>query len=175
LSQFADAQQKLAAIRHRDLEWNATMANQALADMEAMTGLGPIFPRIQIPRSAGTMTFNNIKVDNSNIGALNTGNVRQIDASVTALNQAGGGLASEALRKLTQAVLDEPNIDTATKNGLVEQIAFLGAQAATPKAERKPGMIKMTIAAIGTTANTIKSVAGAWNAVAPVLKGWFGE
>ena len=44
------------------------------------------------------MIFNNIKVENSVVGAINTGNVQAIDLSLTNLHNAGNDTARDALK-----------------------------------------------------------------------------
>ena len=70
------------------------MENRAAADLESIVGLPGMLPRIQIPPlPSAPLTLNNIKVDNSVVGSINTGNVRAIDVNLTYLYGAGNDKA----------------------------------------------------------------------------------
>jgi hypothetical protein len=65
---------------------NATVLNNLSAEMEVATGIPGLCPRIEIPKppplQQSPVTFNNIRVDSSVIGSINTGQVKQIDVSM---------------------------------------------------------------------------------------------
>lgn len=171
--QRAHAEQQALAlqlVRH-----SMAMANQALADMESVTGLYGLNPRIQIPNMpvTGPVTFNNFKLDNSTVGAINTGNVHTIDTTVTALRTAGIANAAKALHDFTQAVLGDKTLTAVQKNELLEQVAFLSEQAVSSK-ERKPGMIMATLDGITKMAAAVSGIAAAWHAAEPIIRGIFG-
>ena len=152
------------------------MANHALAEMDAITGI-PSGIRINIPPpppSSNPVTFNNIRVDNSVVGAINTGNVKAIDVSLSHLHDGGNDKAKSALQNLTQATIDDRTISAEQKNELIEQIAFLSSQAAAPAQDRKSGLIKASLGAVNTTAQTVGGIATAWQAAEPILKSIFG-
>jgi hypothetical protein len=81
---------------------------------------------------------------------------------------------AQAMTDLTNAILDASEISETQKNEVLEQIAFLSAQASAPAAERKPGMIKTVVNAVKESASVVSSVAGAWAALEPLLDGHFG-
>ena len=80
------------------------------------------------PIPQGPPVLNNIKVDNSVIGSINTGNVRSIDVSLTYLHSAGNDKTKDALKTLTEVILSDVSITDVQKNELVEQVAFLSVQ-----------------------------------------------
>src|SRR5262245_41012755 len=86
--------EKLDAIISRQVELNAAMANFAIAEMESIVGMPGLLPRMEMPRrppvvQSGPVTFNNIRVDRSVIGALNTAEVTSIDVNLSNLHNAG--------------------------------------------------------------------------------------
>lgn len=81
---------------------------------------------------------------------------------------------ADRLADLTNAVLNADGTDEATKNELLEQIAFLTQQASAQPEERKPGMLRAILATVKEGTGAISSAAGAWSAVEPLLKGHFG-
>ena len=171
--QKAHAEQNFVALQYA--RHQMAMANQALADMEAVTGLHGLNPRIQIPDmpTMGPVTLNNFKLDNSTVGTINTGNVHTIDTTVTALRKAGIEDAAKALHDFTQAVIADSSLTTEQKNELIEQVAFLSEQAVSSK-ERKPKMIMAALDGITKTAAAVTTVAAAWHAAEPIIRAIFG-
>ncbi len=172
--QTAHAAQQSAQLQQ--LRHSMAMMNYAEEMMWSMVGFGPGPRRVQIPSmpATGPVTLNNIKLDNSVVGAINTGNVRDIDVKLGELQAAGLDKLSDAIAVLTQAIATDVKAGREEKDALLEQIAFLSAQAAAAAPQRKPGMIRAAMAAISNTATTITSVVGAWKACEPLLKKVFG-
>jgi len=79
------------------------------------------------------------------------------------------------LKALTEAALAEKAINDAQRNELLEQIAFLSSQAVAPQQERKPGLIRPTMAAIGLTTATLGGMCDLWMKAEPILKTIFGS
>jgi hypothetical protein len=151
------------------------MQNQAAAEMESVVGLPGLLPRIKIPpMPPAPVTLNNIKFDNSVVGAVNTGFVRDIEVNLTHLHNDGNEKATDALKALTEAILRDPSVDTTHKNDLVEQIAFLSEQAVLAAKDRKSGLIKRTLGTLTQAAGTVTAMGGAWQAAEPILKSLFG-
>jgi hypothetical protein len=158
-----------ASLRHL-----MALENRAAADLEDIVGLPGMLPRVQIPPLPAAPIFNNIKVDNSVVGSLNTGNVRAIDVTLTYLHSAGNDKAKDALQTLTETILSDTSISDTQKNELVEQVAFLSAQAIAGAKDRQPGLIKATFGALTQAAGTVSAMAGAWQAAEPILRSVFG-
>lgn len=149
--------------------------NHAAASMDSMTGLGHITPRMQVPDiPQGPVILNNIKVDNSVVGSINTGNVHSIDVSVTVLKEAGNQQVSEALKALAEIIANNQAVPTADKNQMLDQVAYLGEQAVAAAKDRRPGMIQAAFTSITKGAGAVEAVAIAWQAAAPLLKSYFG-
>lgn len=150
------------------------MLDHAEEQMAAMLGLPRLTSPIRIPAiPSGPMTLNNIKIDNSTVGSLNTGSVRNIDVNLTQLHKAGNDRAKDALQALTQSVIEDRSLAAAQRNELLEQIAYLTSQATAAAPDRKPAIVKATLEMLGKTAATITSLGGAWKVAEPILKGMF--
>jgi uncharacterized Zn ribbon protein len=78
---------KLQEANFREFLMNAAMANQALDDMDAVTGIRSVEGRIPVAAMAGAFrrgsVYNNINVSNAQIGVINTGDLAKIDAAIT--------------------------------------------------------------------------------------------
>ncbi len=148
--------------------------NHAAAEMDYMTGLGQS-PRMQVPDiPRGPFILNNIKVDNSVVGSINTGNVQSIDVSITYLKESGNEQISAALKSLAEVIANATAIPAPEKNQLLDQVAYLSEQAVAAAKDRRPGMIQAAFAAITQGSGAIAAVATAWQAAAPLLKSYFG-
>lgn len=149
--------------------------NHAASEMDAITGLRNITPRIQVPDiPKGPLILNNIKVDNSVVGSINTGNVQSIDVSVTVLRDAGNDKISNALMGLAEVIANSHDIRAPDKDSLLDQVAYLSEQAVAAAKDRRPGMIRAAVTSIAHGAATVTAIATAWAAAAPLLKTYFG-
>lgn len=168
--------------KHEVSQWmafaqNATMLNFAAQEMDAVVGFGPRSPQIAIPRlPVPPINYNNqtVTVTGGQVGAINFGNVDEIQVHLQAMTQNGEAAVADALAALTNSVLHASEIDEKAKNELLEQLAFVSQQANAKPEERKPGAIKAILSAVKEGAGAITSAAGAWEAVEPLLKGHFG-
>jgi hypothetical protein len=148
--------------------------NHAAAEMDAIVGLPNFSPKMQVPEiPKGPIILNNIRVDNSVVGSINTGTVHAIDVNITYMERAGNETVGKALKALTEAVANA-SIPDSEKNNMLDQVAYLSEQAAGAAKDRKPGMIKAATAAITDAAHAASAVAAAWTAAAPLLKAHFG-
>jgi hypothetical protein len=156
---------------------HATMLNFAAAEMDAVVGIGPATPTVQIPKPPmPPISYNHqsVSVSGGSVGAINFGNVHDIQVNLQSLVEAGSPDIVEPLTKLTDAILNAQDADEPTKNELLDQVATLTALAKSKPEERKPGVVKALLSGIKDGAGAISSVAGAWTAVEPLLKGHFG-
>lgn len=168
--------------KHEMSQWmqfaqHAAMLNLAAAEMDAVVGIGPLTPTIQIPKPpVPPISYNNqsVSVTGGSIGAINFGNVHDIQVNLQSLTQTSSADLVEPLAKLTDAVLNAQDADEPTKNELLDQIATLTALANSKPEERKAGVVKALLAGITQAAGAISSVAGAWATAEPLLKGHFG-
>jgi len=118
--------------------------------------------------------LNNIKVDNSVVGSINTGSVQTIDVSITYLKKAGGDEISEALKRLAESIANDTTAPDAEKSEMLDQVAFLSEQAVSAAKDRRPGLITATLGALNQGAATVSAIAAAWQNAAPLLRGYFG-
>ena len=156
---------------------HAAMINMLDQEMAASVGMLHLANPIAIPAApVPPIYYNNqaVTVQGGTVGAINFGNVHEIQVSLQAVTQNGEVGIADALAQLTNAVLSNNDASEAVKNDLLEQLAFLSSQAAAPVAERKPGMIKSVFTAVKDGAAAIGGLAEAWGAVEPLLNGHFG-
>jgi hypothetical protein len=79
--------------------------NRAAEEMDALVPIGPPTAKMQVPdMPKGPMIFNNIHVKDSTVGAINTGEVHDIDVNITHLKNSCNRSISNALTNLTQSI-----------------------------------------------------------------------
>lgn len=160
-----------------DISHAIAMVNYADAEMANAVGMPHLKNPIAMPKPpAPPISYNNqnVTVHGGVVGAINFGNVEEIKVNLQAMQQSGEGALAEGLAALTDAIVAANDADETTRNELLEQISDLSSQVTVSEQERKPGRIKALLAAVQTGSAAISSAAGAWGAVAPLLKGHFG-
>lgn len=154
---------------------NAIHLNHAAAELDSVLPFGPPTPRMQVPDiPKGPMILNNIKVDNSVVGTINTGNVHSIDVNISYLRNSGSEKLSEALRTLAETIANEKSINPPEKNSALDQVAFLSEQAAAAAKNRRLGLIQASFKSVNELASTVSNVNGAWAVAEPLLRTVFG-
>lgn len=101
-----------------------------------------------------------------NIGLLNTGNIKDIDKieiSINQLKQSGAIDIAESIQKIKNAILQSQELDFKIKEEVLEQLTEISEQANLPEEKRsKRSILKAILNGIGTTLNSIGSLAEIW-------------
>ena len=149
---------------------NAALLNYFSDYGDAIVGLPGLSPRLQMPPAKpqifhhGNMnTFNNINVDRSTVGSINTGSVNSIDVTLGQLGQGGASEIAESVKEFTEALLQEAQVTNETRTGMLEQLAFVSEQLLTPEDQRKTSIIRQTW-------NTLTAEAGRFTSLAAALE-----
>ncbi|AWW73844.1 hypothetical protein CD351_05320 [Erythrobacter sp. KY5] len=172
-----DCEYKFQQSRWMVFAQNAAMYNMADRQMTAVTGMPHLSSQIDIPNApVPPLHYNNqnVTVQGGTVGAINFGNVNDIQVSLQTLTQNGEIGFADALADVTNAILESNEIAEDQKNELLEQVAFLSSQATSEPNDRKPGMIKSVLGTVSEGAGAVKALSDAWGAVEPLLKGHFG-
>jgi Zn-dependent M16 (insulinase) family peptidase len=123
---------KLQSILNSQFIQNAAMMNQALDQMDFVTGIPSMGGRIPVESLARAMqkahVYNNISVTNSQVGVINTGDLAKIDAAITMTEGSDADSVGQQLKALTQAIIDSNQLTADAKKELVELIQSLSEQ-----------------------------------------------
>ncbi|MBY5698488.1 hypothetical protein [Rhizobium leguminosarum] len=170
-----DCFHKFEVARTLDFRIAAIGMNYAAAEMDHLVPFGGQSPRIQVPDiPRGTTILNNIKVDNSVVGSINTGNVASIDVNISYLKKAGGDEVSAALVELTETIARANDLDDGQKQVLLDQVEFVSEQAVKGADGRRPGMISAALSALDSTSKATASLSAIWNNAYPIIRHFFG-
>jgi len=159
---------KLTQIQQRDLESNERMLNylsDEIASQVGMSSMGPRFPPRPQPVHIGGIKLNNISVNNSVVGTINTGSIGSVDQSISALVQLGEPALAEAIKSLSEAILQSAELTRNQRNELVEIMSVLAREAATPKEARRSTVAQTLLdkaMKITSLANDITDVCQKW-------------
>jgi hypothetical protein len=161
------------------LEYQRTIQqfNIAAAAVETTTGLRGLLPRMSnLPVHSFSVegaTVNNIKVDHSVIGVLNTGSIKNVDNAVTVLRQSGDEQIALAITDLTKAVIDARNVDTEAKNKIVELLSVIAEEAARPIPERRSAVARSLLSELCTLIGGAAGLSHLWDRYGPTLQSAF--
>ena len=159
---------KLSQIQQRDLENNERVLNYLSDEIAAQVGMrpmGPRFPRRPQPVHVGGIKLNNISVSNSVVGTINTGSIGSVDQSISALVQLGKPALADAIKSLSEAILQSADLTRNQRNELVEIMNVLAKEAATPKEARRSTVTQTLLdkaMRITSLANDITDVCQKW-------------
>jgi hypothetical protein len=132
--------------------------------------------RYPLPIQEKQMT--EIKISNSTIGILNTGqikNIESININIGKLNDAGSDEIADALKNITAAVAESTELAVDVKSNTLEQLESLSEQAILPANERsKPGVMKAVFTTLSATLAAAGNLAGIWSAWGPAIQKFFG-
>ncbi len=156
---------------------DVALMNQARADIENAVGLPGFLGRVEIPTpttiNTGQSTFNNIRVNNSVVGAINTGTIKKLDIMMSKIGSSKNHKLAVALQKLTQAILDTPQLGRSDKDTALEWLSFLSTQTLTKQTERQSIIGKEAISTLERILSNTGGIASIWSATKPLLDALF--
>ena len=138
----------------------------------AMGGLVPPI-KMEIPRPpfvGDTFTLNNINVSNSTIGAINTGTVQNLDASITLLESVEKRALASAVKDFAQELIDNPELAASIKDEVAEQLELVLSQVQAKADERRAGTIKSVLSGIRSSVGAVASLVATWDKLEPLLR-----
>jgi hypothetical protein len=131
---------KFSQMEQQQLENHERMLNYIDDEMASTVGLPPMGPRFS-PRPRPVVIagakLHNINVNNSVVGTINTGSIGSVDQSITALTQNGEPELAEAIKALSEAILQSGDLSRNQKNELIESLSAISREAATPASARQ--------------------------------------
>ena len=146
--------------------------NYLTDSIESITGTYGVLPRYKIPQPITTqsaLTFNNINVDRSVIGVINTAEVKQIDITMSKIKNSGNEELTKAVKEFTEAVISETKLNNDTKNQIIELISFLTKQSLLNKEKRQNSIIKAVLTHVESLISTIALLLPLWTKLRPLL------
>ena len=159
---------KYSQIQQREVENHERMMNylsDQIASSVGMPPMGPRFPPRPQPVVVAGAKLNNIHVSNSVVGTINTGSIGAVDQSISALVQVGEPALAEALKSLSEAVLQSGDLTRNQRNEVIEALSVIAREAATPKETRQNTVAQSMLEKamkITSLANDVSDVCQKW-------------
>lgn len=158
------------------------MMNYLRESIEYTMGVpGATSPRIQIPvpivhnAPVTHNTHNNIHVENSVVGSINTAQVGRINVAMNGISNGSDESVKQAIKSITEAMVNSTELESAQKDQLLEQMAFIAEQAALPANSRQKSVIKPVLTAISASLSSVSSLATIWAQWGDNLMDFFGN
>jgi hypothetical protein len=154
--------------------------NYLTDEMESISGVYGVLPRYAEPSpryiiQSGGITLNNINVNNSEIGVLNTGNIENVDSTVTVLKSEGNADLAAAVTALSEAVIKTTEITAEQKNQIIELLSTLAEEAVSPKEKQKKSVVKALINQIGELLSGASTIMSLWDIAKALFLKIFGS
>ncbi|MEO0454443.1 MAG: hypothetical protein AAFY98_09950 [Verrucomicrobiota bacterium] len=137
-----------------------------------VSGTLPRFPERNLIHTE-SITLNNLSVENSNIGVLNTGYLNIIDSAITTIRDSGNELVAKSLSSFSSAVANDSCISPDTKNEIIELLQTLSAEAAAPKDSQKKSVVKRMLTGIKESVQASALLCKIWDTVGPIIENYF--
>jgi len=154
------------------LERQINFLSDQMYDTVGLPRTGPRYPERKVIHMSG-VTLNNIRVDKSTIGVLNTGTIQSVDTAVTTLQQSGEERLSQAILQLAQAVLANTEVQNERKNDIIEILSILSAEATAPKERRRSKAMRPLLQQLAKLVSMAMGLAELWKRVRPILESAF--
>ena len=171
--------EKIRQLEQEEFERGVALLNyaqQALAIQAGQFGVNLPVPQVRLPvRSVhtGATTLNNIRVEGSTVGAINTGQVQQLDAAVTFYRDVGNSELADALKELTQAVIDSSELEAQSRTDIVELLSHLTQEIRKPSSQRSRSVARSIMAGLKEALSTLTNLSDLWAKVGPLLDRMF--
>ncbi|MDE2059349.1 MAG: hypothetical protein KGL31_00670 [candidate division NC10 bacterium] len=163
---------QLITMQNEMLERQMNYLTDYMGMIVGLPGLGPRFPERKSV-TIGGVTLNNIKIDRSTIGVVNTGSIETVDSAVTVLRHSGDPQLATAILELSQAVLNSSALIADTKAKIVDILSVLASEATAPKGRRRLAAIGPLLQEIATLVGGAAGLAEIWDRVRPILEAAF--
>lgn len=166
---------QMLAIENEQLERQLNYLADEMEFAIGLPGMLPRYPKRQVRiLQADKIVLNNIRVSESNIGVLNTGNLEIVDSAITVLKQdTTTREISDAVSKLANAIAKSNELSPEKKNEALEILGVIASEATIPKERRKNNVIRTLLSAFPTAIQTAASVIQIWQTVEPIIKTFF--
>ena len=176
LTKLAAVFHKQEEIRQRELIILMQQEQAIESEMYSMVGLTPPPPKYDFThlRPPSNYILHNIKVSDSVIGSVNSGDIEKIDVAMTTIQRSGNTEVAEALKSLTEAVLENTQISSTLKNELIQNIGFVSQQVSVPAEQRNKGVLKSVLTGIKNSVGAVSSLVDLWSKVEPLFSSYFG-
>ena len=163
-------------ILHNQLSWTASNLN--LIELDLHAGAGGLLPLKQMiipqPPNAPRYSSQQIKVSDSNIGVINAGTLVNLETGIQHIQNLGDKDLANAVKELTEAVLNTKEINDELKREIGEQLELLVTEALAGKDKQRKSLAKRVMSDISQSIASVAGLLTIWNSAQPLLQAYFG-
>jgi hypothetical protein len=165
-----DCYSKYQEILNQQIQQGLALANYCSDMIDYQIGLSDVSPRVEMPKPVHVHhsgNFNNIRVEGSMVGSINTGEVGKIDVALDNVRAGGQSALANQLQRLTQAVLESKELTQQARDEAIEALSYLAEQATLPKEQRRRSIGKTMLAKLERLMNDSASLLALWQVADP--------
>lgn len=168
-----DCYHKIIQINNIQFLQAAAMANQALDDMDMVTGMRTTGGRVPVAalamaaRGSDRNVYNNIKINQSTVGILNTGDLAKIDAVITLSKETDIEQIGMQLKELTQAIVDSKENSDNEKQELIDLVRSIAEQI---QSSRKKSVIISLLKGFEARIQTVSAAIPIYEKMKPMIQ-----
>lgn len=169
----------MANIVQRQQAQSAAMINYLTEQIEYTMGVPFSGPRIAIPQPPptvvhrGHLTSNQIRIDRSVIGAVNTAEVAKIEVSMNNIQNQDSAEFTAAIKVLTEAFASNAELQRGKKEELLEILSYLSNQATLPEQQQQKTLIKQMLSRVPKIIASAADLTTLWTAHHQTLVNFF--
>ncbi len=119
--------------------------------------------------------MDNIKLDSSTIGVLNTRNIQSVDVAVTTLRQSGNDQLADAIKILTDSVIASKDLQNKIKDELIEILSFISSEMTAPPERQRKAIAKSVIKKFEDTISVSAKLTQLWTTWGPHIVDTFSK
>ncbi len=168
---------KFSQIQQQGIENSERIMNHILDEISVISGvpsLGPRFPPRPQPLVVAGAKLQNIHVNNSVVGTINTGSISTVDQSISALVQSGEPTLADSIKALSEAILQSGDLTGNQKNELIESLSVISKEAATPKDARQNTVVLSLLEKAMNITSMANDITDVCQKLWPILSAAFG-
>ncbi len=173
-----DCYHKITEINNIKFLQHIALANKAADDLDMALGMRitggrvPVAALAMAARGADRNVYNNIKINNSTIGVINTGDLAKIDAVITLTKETDIEQIGQKLMELTQAILDSKENQDIEKQELIDLIKLIAEQV---QSGRKKSVILSLFKGIEERIQNIRAAIPIYQTMKSLIEDLFGK
>lgn len=132
---------------------------------------GPRYPtKRPVLLSGGTVNHNHIAINNSQVGVLNTGNIKNLNQTIDSLYAASQKELAENIRKFSNAILADENLTDDQKTQVLESLDFITKELFQKSENRKRTIVSTLFGVISKAVELTANTLVVWQALYPMLE-----
>ena len=166
-----DCFERIKLIQHQDMLGIMMGQNQAAEHLDAVAPWGPQTPRYDIQAYVESirrqLIMNQIRIQNSQIGIINTGTITNLNQNIKNLGTTNKDLALE-LSNFSKNII-ESSLPQEKKNEILDNLSFVAEEYSKPEDKRNKTVIQSVLSGLGTAVSVAANLAQCWEAIKPML------